>query len=43
MQNSNWFRLFTYYGSSFNINKHCLNAAAIAGKHVYFLVSTAVL
>lgn len=41
-QKANWFRLFTYYGSLFNINKHCLNSKVIAYKHVYFIVCTAV-
>lgn len=42
MQPPNLFRLFTYYGFLFNINKHCLNSKVTAYKHAYFIVCTAV-
>lgn len=43
MQNPNWFRLFTYRGSIFNINKHGLNSKVIAYNHFYCIVCTAAL
>lgn len=36
------FRLFTYYGFLFNINKHCLNSKVTAFKHAHFIVCTTV-